>query len=108
MYGSATAAEVLREFAGSAPGAPPFCSSAMHAPAKRPRREVDVSSVGTKLKFTPHIPHKVPASQLRHPTPPRAHVCAGLLYQPPPPAPHRKAVAVLDDEISVGEGPRGI
>ena len=74
---------------------------------KRPRREVDVSSAGTKLKSTPHIPHKVPASRFRHPTPPRAHVCAGLLSQPPLPAPHRKAVAVPDSESSVGEGPRG-
>ena len=74
---------------------------------KRPRREVDVSSAGTKLKSTPHIPHKLPARRFRHPTPPRTHVCAGLLSEPPPPAPHRNAVAVLDGESSVGEGPRG-
>ena len=106
MFESATAAEVLREFAGSAPGAPPFCSFRHACARKRLRREVDVSSAGTKLKSTSHIPHKLPASRFRHLTPPRAHICAGLLSEPPPPAPHRKAVWVPEGEISVGEGPR--
>ena len=74
---------------------------------KRPRREVDVSSVTTKLKSTPNIPHKVSASRFRHPTPPRGHVCAGRLSEPPPPAPHRKALAAPGGGSSVREGPRG-
>ena len=81
--------------------------SAFGDAAERAARVVDVSSVTTKLKSTPHIPHKLPASRFRHPTPPRAHVCAGLLSEPPPPAPHRKAVWVPDGENSVGEVPRG-